>query len=131
MLQFEISQGSLAKPRVEFFFLPERVIPDSYYSSESRTADFEIAAFNDGPDVLGRRGYRVHMDVDKRWIQHISDIIAENPQPRRAGERPLRRSADMLLDDEDDRLEDYEEAEEADDDTDDEIEAADRNTRTQ
>ncbi|CZT16407.1 uncharacterized protein RCC_02250 [Ramularia collo-cygni] len=79
--QFEFSQLPNPVNRIEFFFVPERLIPDSWYTSDSEHADFEIAELKE---------YRFHKDEDGEWIGHIKEVLRQNPHPRRPGMRPAR-----------------------------------------
>ncbi|THW33509.1 hypothetical protein D6D21_09968 [Aureobasidium pullulans] len=53
--QFTVSDESSLCPRVEFFFLPERVIPDSFYTDEALELGFDRVEF---------RPYKYHMDQE-------------------------------------------------------------------
>lgn len=90
----EFSQLPNPRPRVEFFFLPERILPDEFYTTDAKEVDFDLPEFLKADsihtDKEGRRGYKIHMDEEGRWVEHVMDIIAENSRPRKAGERPMR-----------------------------------------
>ena len=64
-----------------FFFLPERVLPDEFYTTEELEGDFTREEFQD---------YWVEMDEDGLWVQYILDIIARNPEPHQVAPRPVR-----------------------------------------
>jgi hypothetical protein len=68
-------------PDAAILFLPERTIPDEFYTTFAKDADFEIEAF---------RPYRVEMDKDLGWVRKIGKIMADNPEPRCQHERPVR-----------------------------------------
>ncbi|KAG9693647.1 hypothetical protein KCU95_g3200, partial [Aureobasidium melanogenum] len=70
--------------RTEFFFLPERVIPDSFFISTDTEQSF------DRKDFLR---FKIHMDDDHKWVFRLQEIIGQEIQPRKPGQRPLRRLA--------------------------------------
>lgn len=99
--QLEFSQQPQPGTRIECFFLPEQVIPDEFYTTLSDETSFEIPTFMRCAlaDVEGRKGFRIHMDEDGRWVDHIRAIIKAYPQPRKPGERPSRNLDIILLED--------------------------------
>ena len=62
------------------FFIPERVLPDEFYTTLDVVADFELPIFRD---------YRIRMDASSEWIVRIREIIDANPEPRKHS-RPIR-----------------------------------------
>lgn len=68
--------------RIEFFFLPEHVVPDHLYTDVHVLADFEAI-----PEF---RPYRFMMDERGIWLRNILSVVEGNPQPRRATRRPRR-----------------------------------------
>ncbi|SMY28929.1 unnamed protein product [Zymoseptoria tritici ST99CH_1A5] len=83
--QFEFSQLPNPVIRTEFFFLPERLIPDSWYTNNNGQANFEI-------DEL--KTHRFHKDEDGDWVSQIKEVMRQEQQPRRAGTRPSRPAAE-------------------------------------
>ncbi|KAL8643583.1 MAG: hypothetical protein Q9226_008263, partial [Calogaya cf. arnoldii] len=79
--QFEFSQGTCRSPRKEFFFLPERELPSSFYTTTEIETTFELQNF---------RRYRFFMDDGGKWLDQVYAIIESNPQPRHASPRPTR-----------------------------------------
>lgn len=88
--EFEFSQLPNPVSRKEFVFVPERLIPDSFYSGKDKYVSFDIPEFTSGSATAGRTGYRIHKDEDGQWVTHIRDILNENPYPRKATMRPMR-----------------------------------------
>lgn len=78
--QFQFSTKSI--PRTQFFFLPESVLPDSFYDGKDREADFEKKEF---------QKFRIDLDTEGRWINRILEIIHDYPSPRQTASRPIRR----------------------------------------
>jgi len=70
----------------EFFFLPERELPDFSYVSTDLELSFDLPSF---------RPYRIVMDREGLWVDKVCAIIAENPQPRSMEPRPMRQ-AEMI-----------------------------------
>jgi hypothetical protein len=66
---------------MEFFFLPEREIPDIFFSTLTIEESFER------PNFIK---YRIRMDKDGEWVRRILQIIHDNPYPRQATPRPSR-----------------------------------------
>ena len=64
-----------------FFCLPERILPDSFYSSLEAIASFERPEFAE---------YKVYTDDEGEWVHRVHDIVVANPQPRQPGRRPTR-----------------------------------------
>lgn len=64
-----------------FFFLPECKIPDEFYVTEAREADFDRAEF---------KPYWLYMGPSNDWVRQVYNIIQETPQPRKSGKRPRR-----------------------------------------
>ncbi|KAI4238443.1 MAG: hypothetical protein LQ349_001123 [Xanthoria aureola] len=81
MYQFEFSDRPNPAPYTLLLFLPEREIPDEFYLSELREANFERPNFH---------RYRIHMDVDGRWVARVWQIVLETPEPRHPLPRPHR-----------------------------------------
>ena len=79
--EFHFMIGPDGGPRKEFFFLPERVLPDVFYNTEALEEDFSQEEFQE---------YRIHMDRDGGWIRDIWDIMRRNPKPRCRYPRPVR-----------------------------------------
>jgi hypothetical protein len=73
-------------PTTKLFFLPERVIPDEFYNTCSKEADFSRAEL---------RPYWVVMDMGGEWVHKVVDIIKATPEPRRSDPRP-HRTTEML-----------------------------------
>ncbi len=65
----------------QFFFLPESVLPDSFYMTEQREASFEREEF---------KSFRIDMDTEGGWIDRVLEIIQEYPLPRQTVSRPIR-----------------------------------------
>ncbi|GAB7356119.1 hypothetical protein MBLNU459_g6719t1 [Dothideomycetes sp. NU459] len=68
------------RPLVEFLFIPERELPDVFYSSLEKDMSFEGI----------HKRYRVHMDEEGRWVFRVKQIIETCPHPRKPGDRPAR-----------------------------------------
>ncbi|KAJ5028130.1 hypothetical protein PSV08DRAFT_190909 [Bipolaris maydis] len=64
-----------------FFFLPERVIPDEFYTTSSKEGDFSGDTF---------KPYWIAMDSDGAWVKAVYEIIQRTPEPRLPGKRPHR-----------------------------------------
>jgi hypothetical protein len=79
--QFNYSTRKSSEQLIEFFFLPERELPDSFYSSTEQELSFELPNFSK---------YRVKMDGAGMWVHMVLAIIRENPNPRATVPRPLR-----------------------------------------
>ena len=71
------------KAWTEFFFLPERELPDLFYTTTDLHQSFERQEFNQ---------YRIVMDRNLAWISRVGGIIDSNPRPRQAHPRPSRPS---------------------------------------
>lgn len=76
---------------MDLFFLPESLLPDTFYNSVSIEETFEREEFRD---------FRMHMDKDGHWVDRMVEIIKafkrprqETARPRRPGGHPARRSA--------------------------------------
>lgn len=69
-------------------FLPERFIPDEFYTTFDITADFEREDF---------LRFRVEMDRDMRWVERVESIINDHPVPRLERGRPDRPAATPSL----------------------------------
>lgn len=78
--QFLVSYNG--SERSEFFLLPERILPDEFYTTLEKEVSFDRAEF---------RQYRIPMDSDREWLKAVVGIIEGNPHPRLDGHRPLRR----------------------------------------
>jgi hypothetical protein len=76
-----MSVGSHLPRRKECFFLPENVIPDTFYTSTDCEASFDLPQF---------APYRIHMDRDGQWVTRMCEIIQHNLQPRQTAPRPYR-----------------------------------------
>ncbi|KAG9526325.1 hypothetical protein KCV07_g856, partial [Aureobasidium melanogenum] len=79
--EFSFSLGKNRPRRTEFFFLPERVIPDYFYTSESLEQDFDISEFTE---------FRFHMDEQGEWVHRIQRVVRDHQSPRRPTVRPRR-----------------------------------------
>ena len=84
---FEFRFETQPAPRTEMLFLPERVIPDEFYTSEEKEMDFSAY-----PEFAN---YRIPMDGERHWVQRIRSIIEANQTPRADGDRPLRSAQDL------------------------------------
>ncbi|THX42150.1 hypothetical protein D6D11_08328 [Aureobasidium pullulans] len=87
--QFSFSERRTARIVSEFFFIPERIIPDHFYDSLDKEQNFEVSGFSK---------FRISMDDDGDWVHRIKEVIDANPEPRRPGARPCRvfKHADTL-----------------------------------
>jgi hypothetical protein len=63
------------------YCIPERHIPDHFYTTNDIETSFEVPAF---------RPFRVPMDKDGRWMGRVFEIMNGEPQPRKPGNRPQR-----------------------------------------
>lgn len=82
--QFVFSEGPDSAPRQDFIFIPERELPDEFFSTETNPVqDFSGEPF---------KSYRIHMDTEGLWAHEVARIIRENPRPRGSRSRPFRRS---------------------------------------
>lgn len=79
-LMFHFELGRKDTERV-FFFLPERLIPDAWYTSVSGEVSFARPEFEK---------FRVVMDDNMEWVGKIQSIILQYEEPRKPGERPVR-----------------------------------------
>jgi hypothetical protein len=79
--------------RDEFLFFPERIMPDSFSTSSSLTADFDTAPWNER-DETGTAKYRSRKDSRGSWVEKMCTIMQAEPQPRRQTQRPRRRAAE-------------------------------------
>lgn len=82
---FLFYQFSFSSSYTQFFFLPESVLPNSFYSDQEREVSFERDEF---------RPFRVHLDNTGRWIDRILEIIRQHPSPRQTAARPIRSTAE-------------------------------------
>jgi len=82
--QFSFSNRPYPQPIVEFFFIPEREIPNVFYETNAIEESFEYPHF---------AKYRTRMDKNGKWIRHILQIIQDNPRPRQTVPRPSRLTA--------------------------------------
>ncbi|GAB7349839.1 hypothetical protein MBLNU459_g0543t1 [Dothideomycetes sp. NU459] len=78
--QLTFSRLPNPRPLVEFFFIPERELPDAFYTSLAKDVNFEGISDQ----------YRVHMDKEGRWVSRVKHIIEAHPHPRKPGGRPTR-----------------------------------------
>ena len=63
-------------------FLPERILPDRFYTSNSNHDDFTDPDFKD---------YYIRMDTGRDWVSKVYAILEAYPHPRMAlGSRPRR-----------------------------------------
>lgn len=62
-------------------FLPEKLIPDSFYQSSEHHQSFQRPEFNP---------YFLAMDEDGIWVTHVQRIAEANPVPQMMGPRPNR-----------------------------------------
>ncbi|KAJ5056972.1 hypothetical protein J3E74DRAFT_409674 [Bipolaris maydis] len=74
-------QDHRRKAWTSFFFLPERVIPDEFYLTQAKEADFSRSEF---------MPYWVEMDMAGLWVKRVFDIIQATPHPRQSAKRPSR-----------------------------------------
>ncbi|KAG9521367.1 hypothetical protein KCV07_g3780, partial [Aureobasidium melanogenum] len=79
--QFVFSNQLDPTRHIEFLFLPEHVIPDSFYVS----SETELSL--DRPEFLP---YRIHMDEDGEWVTQMHRIVQQEDRPQKPGQRPLR-----------------------------------------
>lgn len=95
LIQLRFSRRPNPSPHFEFFFLPEEVIPDEFYSTSEKEMSFELEAFYNSKmgNAAGRRGYRIEMDEAGKWVEHVRCIIEAHPTPRSARQRPVRAGA--------------------------------------
>ncbi|KAL1599743.1 hypothetical protein SLS60_007547 [Paraconiothyrium brasiliense] len=96
--QFPV-EGEHAKPDqwdTWFFFLPEKVLPDRFYTTQNVKDSFTDAAFAD---------YWLRMDPEGNWVKDVYAIMQANPEPRRPGDRPLRVTPSKRDEDEDEEEE--------------------------
>lgn len=82
MYEFSFSTGRGRPRHVELFFLPEKIIPDEFYTTMTIAESFERSEFTP---------YRIVMDAEGGWVQKICDIVMSTPQPRKPGTRPQRK----------------------------------------
>ncbi|KAH0175060.1 hypothetical protein KCU67_g434, partial [Aureobasidium melanogenum] len=74
-----ISPGPNKARITELFFLPEFVLPDTFYTTLELEADFELPAFS---------RYRMPKDENGKWLERIIEIMLGSP-PRKDS-RPVR-----------------------------------------
>ena len=68
--------------RREVFFIPERIIPDSWYETMNLEASFEI------PEL---RPFRIVVDAENQWLAKMHEILQrEGPTARSTHPRPVR-----------------------------------------
>lgn len=79
--EFNYLNRDTRTPSRVFYLLPEKEIPDSFYTSLSLEADFTLPSFNQ---------YRIDMDCSGVWVQRVYEIIQNTPHPRRSMPRPAR-----------------------------------------
>jgi hypothetical protein len=84
--QFNYSTHGLSEPLIEFFFIPECELPDSFYQTLEREVSFEI------PNL---QRFRFRMDGAGGWVQKMLAIIEAYPNPRSITPRPLRQVKDV------------------------------------
>lgn len=80
---FDYKYGPEGTPYAEFYFIPEKVIPDEFYQSQEIEVTFNRQEF---------LPYLILMDNDGHglWVQRMWEIIQQNPEPRRNSSRPIR-----------------------------------------
>ena len=68
----------------EFYFVPEKQLPDTFYTSMDMYATLDCIPLHDH--------YRCAMDMDSNWVEHVYRIVQDTPHPRQASrpQRPLR-----------------------------------------
>ena len=79
--QFTFSKGP-PETQVVFFFIPERELPDEFFTSTEKEANFELY-----PHF---QKYKIIMDEDGDWLQAVARVMKDNPHPRKKGDRPAR-----------------------------------------
>lgn len=80
--QFRLSNSGKGLHRNEVYFLPERVLPDDFFSSIEKDVSFDRPDFQE---------YRFEMKEDGAWVDDVVRIIQSNPKPRAEHERPWRK----------------------------------------
>ncbi|KAK3075567.1 hypothetical protein LTR53_001005 [Teratosphaeriaceae sp. CCFEE 6253] len=85
MYHFEFSRKP---PYRVVYFVPEKHLPQQFYTSTATEASFELPEF--GP-------YRIAMDLNMGWFRRICEIIDANPEPRAPGLRPGRPLSEHTL----------------------------------
>ncbi|USP75476.1 uncharacterized protein yc1106_02750 [Curvularia clavata] len=76
----------------QFFFLPESVLPDEFYTTEAKDASFDREDF---------KPYRIALDDSGDWVKEVYNIIQTTPNPRQIHHRPRRRSQNLFKKSED------------------------------
>jgi hypothetical protein len=62
-------------------FLPERYLPDEFYTTVEKRVDFGREEF---------KPYLIYMDIGGQWMKDVFTIIEGEQCPRRSGQRPVR-----------------------------------------
>ena len=86
MFEFTFAHPPNPAPVREIFFIPERRIPDSFFSTLDSTADFTIQEFAE---------FRFVMDTGGVWVRKMLAIIDEFPEPRCSRQRRTLRATDL------------------------------------
>jgi len=86
--QFEFHISRSTRPRKEFFFLPEKIILDMFFSTLETSISFAQPSFEQ---------YRIHQDDNDTWVQKVYQIVRQTPRPRSDRTRPIRSPGDDTL----------------------------------
>lgn len=81
LYDFQFVNNSDGGPTFGFFFLPERVLPDEFFTSSD---DVVLVSF-DREEFMP---YYVSVEENGDWGRHILDVIEQNPAPRRLARPP-------------------------------------------
>lgn len=65
----------------KILFLPEKLLPDHFYTTLERNGDFTNPAFEP---------YFINLDNGISWLGRVAEIIDANPHPRSVAPRPVR-----------------------------------------
>ncbi|KAI7554888.1 hypothetical protein KC331_g235 [Hortaea werneckii] len=79
--QFTFSRHPKPGEDIEVLFLPEKILPDEFYTTTGKEANFEREEF---------LPYRFMMDTGGSWLDRVRRIVAGSHPPRRPGQRPVR-----------------------------------------
>lgn len=84
---YEFTFGRGIRAETIFYFLPEYVIPNSFYSTLEQEQSFERSEFDQ---------FKIHKQGPS-WAEKIINIISNCETPRRAGYRPCRNAQEGNL----------------------------------